>query len=93
MKTADRNDLDLNIALGRAVLSVLALVSWYIDPANGGWLWLLETWSGRTETTGWPGRLAAPADEADHLRVCFASGQYHLRRIGRSPRDLRRIRF
>jgi hypothetical protein len=32
MKTADRNDLDLNIALGRAVLSVLALSSWYIDP-------------------------------------------------------------
>jgi signal transduction histidine kinase len=42
MKTADRNDLDLNIALGRAVLSVLALVSWYIDPANGGWFFIDE---------------------------------------------------
>jgi signal transduction histidine kinase len=37
MKIADRNDLDLNIALGRAVLSVLALSSWYIDPSYGGW--------------------------------------------------------
>ena len=41
-KTADRNDLDLNIAMGRAVLSVLALASWYIDPVNGGWFFIDE---------------------------------------------------
>lgn len=40
MKTTDRNDLDLNIALGRAVLSALALASWYIDPAYGGWFFI-----------------------------------------------------
>jgi signal transduction histidine kinase len=40
MKTADRNDLDLNIALGRVVLSVLAIASWYIDPAYGGWFFI-----------------------------------------------------
>jgi signal transduction histidine kinase len=43
MKTADRNALDLNIALGRAVLSVLALISWYIDPASGGWFFMDKT--------------------------------------------------
>ena len=43
MKTADRNDLDLNIALGRAALSVLALASWYVDPANGGWFFIDES--------------------------------------------------
>jgi signal transduction histidine kinase len=40
MKTADRNNLDLNIAQARAVLSVLALASWYIDPVNGGWFFI-----------------------------------------------------
>jgi len=40
MKTPDRNDLDRNIALARLVLSVLALVSWYIDPAYGGWFFI-----------------------------------------------------
>jgi signal transduction histidine kinase len=43
MKTADRNDLDLNIALARAVLSVLALASWYIDPSYGGWFFIDKT--------------------------------------------------
>jgi signal transduction histidine kinase len=40
MKTEDRNDLDLNIALARVVLSVLALLSWYIDPSYGGWFFI-----------------------------------------------------
>ena len=42
MKLADGNDLDLNIALARAALSVLALASWYVDPANGGWFFIDE---------------------------------------------------
>jgi signal transduction histidine kinase len=40
MKTADRNDLDRSIAQARIVLSVLALASWYIDPAYGGWFFI-----------------------------------------------------
>ena len=40
MKSAYRNDLDLNIALGRIVLSVLAFATWYIDPAYGGWFFI-----------------------------------------------------
>jgi signal transduction histidine kinase len=43
MNTVDRNGLDLNIAQARAVLSVLALTSWFIDPANGGWFFIDET--------------------------------------------------
>jgi signal transduction histidine kinase len=43
MKTADRNDLDLNIAYARAVLSVLAFTSWYIDPSYGGWFFIDNT--------------------------------------------------
>lgn len=43
MKTVDRNGLDLNIAQARAVLSVLALISWFIDPANGGWFFIDKT--------------------------------------------------
>jgi len=43
MKTANRNDLDLTIAKARTALSVLALVFWYIDPANGGWFFIDET--------------------------------------------------
>ena len=43
MRAADRNSLDLNIALGRAMLSVLALASWYIDPAYGGWFFIDES--------------------------------------------------
>lgn len=40
MKTADRNDLDRSIARARIVLSVLALASWYVDPAYGGWFFI-----------------------------------------------------
>lgn len=40
MKTVARNDLDLRIAQTRAVLSVLALTSWYVDPVNGGWFFI-----------------------------------------------------
>jgi signal transduction histidine kinase len=40
IKTTDLNDLDLNIAIARAMLSVLALASWYVDPANGGWFFI-----------------------------------------------------
>lgn len=43
MKTPDNNELDLAIAKGRTVLSVLALASWYIDPANGGWFFIDRT--------------------------------------------------
>jgi signal transduction histidine kinase len=43
MKTVHRNDLDLNIALARAVLSLLALAAWYIDPAYGGWFFIDKT--------------------------------------------------
>jgi len=43
VKLADGNDLDLNIALARAALSVLALASWYVDPAHGGWFFIDET--------------------------------------------------
>ena len=43
MNTEDRNDLDLNIAFARAVLSVLVLVSWYVDPSYGGWFYIDET--------------------------------------------------
>jgi signal transduction histidine kinase len=40
LKRADCNDLDRNIAVARVMLSVLALASWYIDPANGGWFFI-----------------------------------------------------
>lgn len=40
MTTVDRNDLDSNIAQARALLSLLALLSWYVDPANGGWFFI-----------------------------------------------------
>jgi signal transduction histidine kinase len=40
MKSTDLGDLDLNIAIARVVLSVLALASWYVDPANGGWFFI-----------------------------------------------------
>jgi hypothetical protein len=40
MKPSDPNDLDLDIARGRTVLSALALALWYIDPANGGWFFI-----------------------------------------------------
>ena len=43
MNTEDRNDLDLNIAFARAVLSLLVLVSWYVDPSYGGWFYIDET--------------------------------------------------
>jgi signal transduction histidine kinase len=43
MKTLDRNDLNLNIALARAALSVLVLGSWYVDPSYGGWFFIDET--------------------------------------------------
>lgn len=43
MKTADHNDLDLAIAKARTVLSVLAIASWYIDPADGGWFFIDRT--------------------------------------------------
>ncbi len=43
MKTADRNDLDLNIGIARALLSVLVLASWYIDPSYGGWFFIDRT--------------------------------------------------
>ncbi len=42
MKTLDRNNLDLNVALARAALSVLVLVSWYVDPSYGGWFYIDE---------------------------------------------------
>jgi hypothetical protein len=35
MKILDLNDLDVKIAIARAMLSVLALTSWYIDPPMG----------------------------------------------------------
>lgn len=35
MNIEDRNDLDLNIAFARTVLSLLVLVSWYVDPSYG----------------------------------------------------------
>ena len=40
MKTADHNRLALAIAKARTVLSVLAIASWYIDPAYGGWFFI-----------------------------------------------------
>ena len=43
MKTANRNDLDLSIAKARTVVSVLALASWYVDPAYGGWFFIDKT--------------------------------------------------
>ena len=43
MKTVNGNALDLAIAKARTVLSVLALASWYIDPANGGWFFIDKT--------------------------------------------------
>jgi len=43
METADRNDLDRNIAQTRVMLSLLALVSWYVDPAGGGWFFIDQT--------------------------------------------------
>jgi signal transduction histidine kinase len=43
MKAADFNNLDLNIAVARVLLSLLALVSWYIDPVNGGWFFIDES--------------------------------------------------
>jgi signal transduction histidine kinase len=43
MKAATFNDFDRNIALARAMLSLLALASWYIDPANGGWFFIDES--------------------------------------------------
>lgn len=43
MKTADHNELDLAIAKARTVLSVLAIASWYVDPADGGWFFIDRT--------------------------------------------------
>jgi len=43
MKAADFNNFDLNIAIARVMLSLLALVSWYIDPVNGGWFFIDES--------------------------------------------------
>jgi signal transduction histidine kinase len=43
MNIEDHNDLDLNIAFARTVLSVLVLVSWYVDPSYGGWFYIDET--------------------------------------------------
>jgi signal transduction histidine kinase len=43
MNTSDVNELDLNIARARVLLSLLALASWYIDPANGGWFFIDES--------------------------------------------------
>lgn len=43
MHAAASNDLDLKIAQARVLLSVLALVSWYIDPSNGGWFFIDES--------------------------------------------------
>ena len=43
MKAADFNNFDLNIAIARVMLSLLALVSLYIDPVNGGWFFIDET--------------------------------------------------
>src|SRR5690242_20618824 len=40
MKSSNPNELDLEIAKGRTILSALALVLWYIDPANGGWFFI-----------------------------------------------------
>ncbi|HJU09623.1 MAG TPA: histidine kinase [Candidatus Binataceae bacterium] len=40
MKISDPNDLNLEIARGRMVLSALALILWYIDPADGGWFFI-----------------------------------------------------
>jgi signal transduction histidine kinase len=43
MKTVDHDDLNRAIAKARTVLSVLALASWYIDPADGGWFFIDKT--------------------------------------------------
>jgi hypothetical protein len=43
MKIADLNNLDLNVAVGRVLLAVLALASWYVDPANGRWFFIDES--------------------------------------------------
>jgi signal transduction histidine kinase len=43
IKTVRLNELDLNIAVARMVLSLLALASWYVDPANGGWFFIDES--------------------------------------------------
>jgi signal transduction histidine kinase len=43
MKILNRSNLDLDIALARAALSVLVLVSWYVDPSYGGWFFIDET--------------------------------------------------
>jgi hypothetical protein len=40
MKSSESNDLDLQVARGRTVLSAVALALWYIDPANGGWFFI-----------------------------------------------------
>jgi hypothetical protein len=40
-------------------------------------LWLLKTWSARTETPKVTGRLAVSAYDSEHVRVFFAPGQYH----------------
>jgi signal transduction histidine kinase len=40
MKAGDINNLDLNVAVARGVMSLLALASCYIDPTNGGWFFI-----------------------------------------------------
>lgn len=40
MKAGHLNNLDLNIAVARGVMSLLALASMYIDPVDGGWFFI-----------------------------------------------------
>jgi signal transduction histidine kinase len=40
MKGTNANDLVSKVAVARLVLSILALTSWYIDPADGGWFFI-----------------------------------------------------
>ncbi len=40
MDAVHASELDLKIALARALLSALALASWWVDPSNGGWFFI-----------------------------------------------------
>jgi hypothetical protein len=59
-------------------------------------MWLLKTWSARTETSRVarrdPQGLRRQSDDADHVRVCFASGNMQPTVIS-GWRDLHRMRF
>ena len=52
-------------------------------------LWLLKTWSARTETPrAVPDGLRRQADDADHVRVFFDSGDYSLATATSGASDL-----